>query len=273
MEQTNLEGITVDGNKPLSTYLSEKETEATVAEVEKEVKDQKDKLFHKPRTRYKYEEPHSRTRHLSRREINSEYWGDNMKQAKSLAEKCIVLLLRGGGWTAQQMFKVLIVETPEKERRPKKMGVVSAALGTIDKSELGALIQKTNVATGKSKKWEYQFVPCALHMEAKDAIALYKKTGEGKRFHLSNAAEKYKSIHEFLRTSTKGEGFKEPETPQTQAERKPARRRSDESGLDAVTNGIQGAIEDYLRQTLGVRVEVTGKVDININFGLTTPKH
>jgi len=242
-------GVFIEG-KPLEEYLEDVERDKKSKEVEG-LRKEFEKKKHKSRGTYANERQQQDTRRVAKRvqwltdhEIRKEY-GIMEKPFESQAENAI--------WVILQKGPVTVKEIGQNLKWNGKPNTLSAMVATVW-SRLG------NMHPGAAKIIDREkdpHSPAHRYFKAKGidispeaAIEQYKLTGTKQ--------------HRMKRAAARGEQHEEPETkpPPTTV-----RKQLTSKTTTAPSTTLNKVVEEVIQTTLGIKVEVSGKVEIVFKFG------
>lgn len=279
MSADGLNGITV-GGKPVTKYIVEKEVEQKTKEARADFDQKKSRakkgLGNCPKTKIKSKNTSKsgNTNYLPRRQINREYWRNNM-DTSSIMKMIIAVLLKGEKYTATEMHETIISElqiTSELTKYKKiRKGDISSRFSQIRKTELGALLIREDISATSRPVYKWSFVAGALDMRPEELIGLYKKrNNEHTLFKLTND---YPFISGWLKEIKWG-GIHDPKkkvvqkkVPLPHKEGKTASAPTDrKASADKIVDIIGTVVSKAIEEHSGGRIKVD--IGIKIRFGL-----
>jgi len=233
-------GVTISGNKTLEEFIAEEEAK----ELGEVLTPDNLPSYHKARPKYsEQKEPNGTTRILTRREINAEQWEKIMESQKSIEGVIAALLLSGREVTGREIQNNCVRQLGITK---KKYSQRSTYL--YHKTDFGKFIISRRSGKGAS----YKLVPAALECKPEELLYfVYKGNHKSRELVLEHhkglkpyLEEKPKRTHEELLEEAK-EKFK----------------KAKEGKLQSSTK-ISTAIGDVVSQELGVKVSVSGRVEV-----------
>jgi len=280
MSIDGLNGITV-GGKPVAKYIVEKEVEKKTMEAQADFDQKKSRsrkgLENYPKTRIKSKNTSKSgsATFLPRRQINREYWRNNM-DTSSIVKMIIAILLKGEKYTIIDVFKIIKTEigsTADSAMKYTKIrkSDISSRFSHMKKSELGALMIKENISATSRPVYMWSFCSGALDMLPEELIGLYRKRSND--YTLFKLTDKYPWISTWLKEIK----WAEVHTPKKAVlpHKKDKTTISNKINEDTIVKVIatdEGAktitdlIEDAISSTLGVNVKID--FNVKIRFGL-----
>lgn len=227
--------VTLDG-RTLEEYLDEEEGK----ELKEKMTPENLALYRKNRARLKeHKESNGTTRILTRREINAENWEKDMENQKTIEGVIASLLLSGREVSGSELQNNSMRQLgiPKKEYTGRSTYL-------FNKTDFGKFIEKRRGGKGFSRK----LVPAALELKVEELMHfVYKGNPKGREMIL----EHHKGLRPYLESNKAKVSDLLEETKEKFKKIK-----------DARTDGIATAISKAVSQELGVKVSVTGRVEI-----------
>jgi len=246
IEKKSPSGITIEG-EPLERYVETEKAKELLDEVQSDVSE-KVALYHKGRTRVpEQKHPNGRVKCLTRREINLQYGERLLMESTKLDDAIMRVLLlgdRSAGTHIWNMVKEVLPDTVKKDYDSRMSYFVR-------KTDLKHLI--TVIKVGNNNV--YELVEAARGLSPGELLAFSAKS---KKALAERAALLYQ--HEGLQIY-----FQPPDTPTAPPD----------TGIDTEvkaqdlppSTALEGAISQAITKALGVKVEVSGRIEIVFKLG------
>jgi len=258
-------GITV-GGKALTEYLIEKDDDIKKKESLKDFhqKEKEPSRYYSPRTKVGKKNGRSTiTTLLPRRQINREYWRNNMK-SKNLKKKTIALLLTGRRIRAKEINDIIREDDNLNIYTHKKDLGIPGILTGLYRSPLQRLMLRKNIAAGKKPIYSWGLVEEAYDMTTDEIYDLANR--RNKKVTYDTLTEKYPWMKKY--SFLNDEPPVEPENqPDLETEKKVIEiLNEDAEESEEISNDLYDLMKQGLEKTLGVKVQVEGSIKILFGF-------
>ena len=269
-------GITVEG-QTLEEYLdaeAEKEKDKDAQQTQDEELG-KHTLYKKPHDQVVGKGRSDRTQVLSVGEINQQHWERNLKamaESKASLLQLVIGSLAEGSWQSAS----IVWERIEKHVSAKsKPSAVSNAFTNIKRSELGHLLEKRRIQSGKARSGsEYRLAHCAVvNMKVTEMFRLYSK--REKDYTIAEVVAQYADIANYLKkkiSKTKEAPTVEPagtgpEPDITVDESGNGEGRPERAPI-LMQDQVMEQVAEEIRKAFGVDVTVKGRIDVVFQIGI-----